>query len=306
MKTHIIGIGNQKGGVCKTTNAIHLAAALGERGRKCLVVDLDSNLGLTLSFDIPLTTVGTFHMLTRQEAVEDVIVTSESQQERASRPGEMITLPKNVHVIPASRRIENFEKEFASAAEEDGELKFISPIDTLGRPLAELSGKYDFIFLDTAPNAGTLTIAAYKAAEWFILSSTAEKLSVDALRRSMRDIIAAKNVNPSLRVLGAIMSQVDGRRKLQRTYVAKVGKDLEAAGGFGLFETVVPSRAVIGKASTLCLSLFDYDPPSSEVSTTNEVRDLYRNLAREVEERVDSKVTTSEDEANVVEQVVNG
>ena len=285
-KTHIIGIGNHKGGTCKTTTAMHLAAALGERGRKCLVIDLDGNLGLTRSFDIPLTSVGTFHMLTRQEHAEDVVITASDCQERASRPGEMIKLPKNVDVIPASRRIEKFDKEYEAAAEQERELQYIAPIDTLSGPLEELNGRYDYIFLDTPPKADTLTIAAYKAAEWFILSSTAEKLSVDAIARSMHDIIAASTANPRLRVLGAVMSQVDARRKLQRTYVSKVARDLEGAGGFGLFETVIPSRAVIGMASALCVTVFDYDPVDHEVKSTNEMRDLYRSLAREVEDRV--------------------
>lgn len=284
--TQIIGIGNQKGGVCKTTNAIHLAAALGERGRKCLVIDLDANLGLTYSFDVPTTVFGTFHMLMGQASAEDVIISNETRQERASRPGEMITLPKNVDIIPANRRIEGFDEEFAAAAAEDEGLKFLASWDTLQGPMQELDGKYDYIFLDTAPNAGSLTLAAYKTAQWFILSSTAEKLSVDALGRSMKDIIAASRVNPSLQLLGIIMSQVDNRRKLQRTYVEKVERDLKAAGGFGLFETVIPSRAVVGKASTLCGTVFDFEPEHNEVKSTDEMRDVYRALAREVEDRV--------------------
>ncbi|NRA56852.1 MAG: ParA family protein [Phycisphaerales bacterium] len=282
--THIIGIGNQKGGVSKTTNAIHLAAALGERGHKCLVIDLDPNLGLTESFDIPATTLGTFHLLMGEESPEDVIISEETRQERASRPGEVVTLPKNVDVIPANRRIENFDEEWASSAE--GGKQFMAGFDTLRGPMEALKGVYDYIFLDTAPRAGTLTVAAYKTASWFILSSTAEKLSVDALRRAMGDIAAAGQVNPDLRLLGVLMSQVDTRRKLERTYIAKVQRDLEAAGGFGLFETVIPSRAVLGKASTLCQSLFDYEPEGNEMKTTNEVRDLYRQLAEEIEGRV--------------------
>ncbi|MEM6852890.1 MAG: ParA family protein [Planctomycetota bacterium] len=284
-QTQIIGVGNQKGGVCKTTNAIHMAAALGERGRKCLVIDLDPNLGLTYSFDVPTTTAGTFHMLIGEEEPADVIISADREQERASRPGEMVQLPKNVDIIPANRRIENFDEEYASL---DGRNKFTAPFDTLTGPLGSLEGQYDYIFLDTAPNSGTLTIAAYKSAAWFILSSTAEKLSVEALRRSLKDILAAGQVNPDLALLGVVMTQVDTRRKLERAYIQKVGADLAAAGRFGLFETVIPARAVMGKASALSMSVFDYEPEPREIKTVDEVRDLYRSLAREIEDRVNA------------------
>lgn len=300
-KTRIVGVANHKGGVCKTTNAIHLAAALGERGLKCLVIDLDANLGLTQSFDIPLTNMGTFHMLMGEEKATDVIVSRETEQERASRPGESITLPKNVDVIPANRRIEKFDEEFARAKS----MEYIAPFDSLQGPMQDLDGIYDYIFLDCGPTTGSLTKAAYKTAHWFLFSSTAEKLSVDALRRSLKDLVAAQKVNDDLRLLGVMMSQVDTRRKLERTYIAKVQKDLSAAGGFGLFETVIPARAVVGKASTLCVSLFDYEPVGRELNTTNEVRDLYRAAAREIEERVKESATQT-GEAELRAEAVNG
>ena len=47
-KARVIAIGNQKGGVGKSTLAVHLSAALGERGQQCLIWDLDMNRGATL------------------------------------------------------------------------------------------------------------------------------------------------------------------------------------------------------------------------------------------------------------------
>ena len=51
--TKVIAVGNQKGGVGKTTNACHISAALGELGRLCLIWDLDVNCGATRHFGIP-------------------------------------------------------------------------------------------------------------------------------------------------------------------------------------------------------------------------------------------------------------
>lgn len=53
MNTRVIVIANQKGGVGKTTNTIHLARALAEVGKKCLIIDLDSSAGATTTLGVP-------------------------------------------------------------------------------------------------------------------------------------------------------------------------------------------------------------------------------------------------------------
>ncbi len=66
--TQVIAIGNQKGGVAKTTNAVHVATALGAKGLRCLIWDLDMNHGATLHFGIPSESfLGTFEVLIGEE-----------------------------------------------------------------------------------------------------------------------------------------------------------------------------------------------------------------------------------------------
>ena len=92
--TWVIAIGNQKGGVAKTTNTAHIAAALGRLGRKVLVWDLDVNYGLTSHFGIPpMAYSGTFHVLTGEREPEDIILTHDDPD---------IELPDGVHLIPSS------------------------------------------------------------------------------------------------------------------------------------------------------------------------------------------------------------
>src|SRR3954454_2545151 len=100
--TTVIAVGNQKGGVAKTTNTVHLAAALGELGRKCLIIDLDMNQGATRHLGIPSEAfLGTYELLIGEEEPEDGIITNED---------EAIDLPTNVHIISARRNLEKVEQ----------------------------------------------------------------------------------------------------------------------------------------------------------------------------------------------------
>src|SRR5262249_56906254 len=101
---------------------------------------------------------------------------------------EGVELPPHLHLIPARRNLENIDEALAARD------KFINRPDVLIEPLNRLRGKYDYIFLDTAPNATTPTIAAYKAADWFILSALPETFAIAALN----DALSAINKVPRL------------------------------------------------------------------------------------------------------------
>src|SRR3954465_22039 len=100
--TAVIAVGNQKGGVAKTTNTVHMAAALGELGRRCLIIDLDMNQGATRHFGIASEAfLGTYEMLIGGGQAEDVIITNDD---------EGVELPENVPLISARRNLEKVEQ----------------------------------------------------------------------------------------------------------------------------------------------------------------------------------------------------
>jgi len=271
--TQVIAVGNQKGGVGKTSNTLHLAAALGEIGKKCLVIDLDGNCGATRGCGLGTDWLGTFEALMGQDP-EDLIVTSD--------PVEGTELPENVELLPARRNLESFEEEFRR------DNKFLEPSGTLIPVLDALRGKYDFIFLDTAPNASAPTVASYRSADWFILSTEPAKLSVEGLTDALMDIQAVREQgNANLRLLGVIMCKVRSGTRIASTYMERIRKEFAAAGELGAFETHISMATAIETAQDVGKTLFQTEP-------SHKVTDQFRSLAQEVLTRLDSSSRTAQ------------
>ena len=276
-KTSIIAVGNQKGGVGKTTTTVHMAAALGEIGRKCLIIDLDMNQGATRHLGIPSESfLGSFEMLTGEERAEDVIITGDDND---------VDLPTNVHLISARRNLEKIDKALL------GINKFLITQDVLLAPLRELEGKYDYVFLDTAPNATTPTIAAYKSAQWFILAAMPDPFAIAGLNDALTDIQSAQlNGNPGLRVLGVVLSGVDGRRtRLATALTAYVEQQFAIDGTKSAkFQTTISRSTVIPEAQKVGKTLFQTAP-------THKVCEQFRALALEIETRLGRSPAVSMD-----------
>jgi chromosome partitioning protein len=287
LPTTVIAVGNQKGGVAKTTNTVHVATALGEIGRKCLIIDLDMNRGATRHLGIPSDSfLGTYEMLLGEEEPADVVITEDDGVE----------LPTNVHLIPARRNLEHLDKALLQRN------KFFITQDVLIKPLEKLEGQYDYILLDTAPNAPTPTIAAYKAAPWFILSAFPDPMAVSGLSDALQDIQdAQRNGNPKLRVLGVILSGIDGRRTRLGTTLLKYVEDVFSVdGGPSVkFKTTISRSIVVPEAQEVGKTVFQYQP-------NHKVAHEYRALVREIEERVGRVLPPAVEATTEEEAVVNG
>lgn len=225
------------------------------------------NHGATMHFGIPSESfLGTYEVLMGDENPEDVILTSED---------EGIELPPNVHLIPARRNLENIDEALAARD------KFINRPDVLIEPLHRLRGKYDYIFLDTAPNATTPTIAAYKAADWFLLSALPETFAIAGLNDALADIDKARRRgNRNLRLLGVVVSCTDKRTTLSNQLTQYVEQIFGPDGDKSMkFDATISRAVVIPKAQKLGKTIF-------QTNSTHKVTEEYRSLAREIEERL--------------------
>src|ERR1700752_1651622 len=94
--TKVIALGNQKGGVGKTTNCVQLATALGEMGRRCLIWDLDMNFGATRHFGVSGGAYwGIFELLTGQDEIDNVTITETDEDVEIPTNGQRSTAARN-------------------------------------------------------------------------------------------------------------------------------------------------------------------------------------------------------------------
>lgn len=254
----LIAVGNQKGGVGKTTNTVHIAAALGQRGYRCLIIDLDPAAGATKHLGVPENSfAGSLELLSTDETVETLAIADK--------------MPKGIHLIPSRPQLSELDTVLS---------KYVDRTRVLERPIALARERYDFIFLDTAPAAAAITtVAAYSTAEWFLLSAFPHPLSLGGLTEAFNDIAdVRKHRNPGLEVLGVVFTNVDGRATRLRAQLETV---VHNALPGRRFETYISQAVILPDLSGRGKTLFQL-PRYQKIPVSQQ----YMRLAQEVEHRV--------------------
>ena len=255
----VIAVGNQKGGTGKSTMTVHLAAALGRLGRSCLVIDLDPAAGATKHLGIsPEMFAGTMELLTSDEPIEILVVSK--------------GLPTGVSLIPARPQLSELDHALPQHADRT---------QLLTRGLAGARRSYDYILLDTSPYAAfATTIAAYAAADWFLLTAFPHPLSLGGLTEAFRDLADVRSLsNPGLQVLGVVLTNVDRRA---RRMLGAVEEALQESAPGSLFRTQISQAIAIPDASGRGQTVFEFSG-SGGIRAAEE----FTKLAAEVEARIE-------------------
>ena len=269
--TRVIAVGNQKGGVGKTTVTVNLAAALAELGFRVLVWDLDMNCGATQTLGVELGAFqGTLEVLLGDEDIADVVMVAGARSTRDAG----IDLPANLDLIPAGRDLESVGERLMERK------KFLDYRLLIRKPLEAVAGRYDVVLLDTAPNATAPTLAAYASADYFVLATVPEPLAVNALQQAMSDIAEAQgSVNPGLRLLGVVVSSYDERGRITRKINEFVDEAFRGDDGSAKFEATISRSVVVPKAQAAKRTVLQHDP-------AHKVSEQFRQLAGEVLQRL--------------------
>jgi chromosome partitioning protein len=243
----VISFANQKGGVAKTTTTLNLAVAFAEEGHRVLCCDMDPQGNLTMSQGIDPDTLS--------KSMFDVLVHRISIRE--------VIHKREVDIAVAS--IDLAGAEIAMSA-------MIGRERLLQKALAEVADDYDFVFIDTPPSLGLLTINALTASDKVIVPVQCEYLSMRGLAQLQNTLaMIRENLNPNVEIEGILPTLVD-----LRTLHAQEAIDLlEENFGERVFTSRIRKTVRFAEAPVKGMSVLKYDPDGKAAHA-------YRQLAKEV------------------------
>ena len=200
LKSKVIAVINQKGGVGKTITAINVAACLSKSGKKTLLVDLDPQCNSTCSLLSQRTQKSVYDTLTGSAPAEDVIVKTAFPM--------LDIIPSNINLVGA---------EIELVSEKNREMR-------LRDSLAGVRESYEYIIIDCPPSLSLLTINALAACDSVLIPVQCDYFALDGLKQLMNTIdLVRTRLNNSLRIEGIVLTMYEPQNKLS----VKIAREVE-------------------------------------------------------------------------------
>jgi chromosome partitioning protein len=258
-----VALANQKGGVGKTTTAVNLAVVLAGRDLRVLLVDFDPQGNATSSLGVDKRAL--------QATAYDVLVGGLSLSEAV-----VPDVRPNLDLLPSTPTLAGAEIELVPMAQRERALQ---------RALDAGAGGYDLVLIDCPPSLGLLTVNALTAVDAVIVPIQCEFLALEGLGQLITTIdLVKRQLNPTLDVLGVLMTMYDARTRLSAHVVEEVRVHFPQR----IFETIVPRSIRLAEAPSYGQAIAEYDPDSRGAQA-------YRAVADELIKRLGLKRTSVEE-----------
>ena len=244
----ILAVANQKGGVGKTTTAINLGTAMAAIGQCVLIIDMDpqgnASTGLGIAHDDRK--ISTFDVLMDPNIVTQSLLAT-------AVPG-LLLMPSTLDLL-------GVENELANTPDRSFRLKqAIELIKNIQVNTGAATKPFDYIIIDCPPSFNLLTINAMAAAQSVLVPVQAEFFALEGLSQLTNSIEEfRKLLNPTLEIMGIVLTMVDERTKLSKTVAAEVASVF----GDKLFSSVIPRNVSVSEAPSFGKPVLLYDLQAS-------------------------------------------
>jgi chromosome partitioning protein len=234
-RMQVLAVANQKGGVGKTTTAVNLAGELVRRGQRVLLIDSDPQGNATTSLGVVKRSLPAtmYDLLMRTADVEATIITSGRER---------------FDLVPADEDLAGAAIELAGIDRREWRLQ---------DALEQIQTGYDHVIIDCPPSLGLLTLNALCAADSVLIPLQCEYLALEGLAQLKGTLDRVRDgLNPSLRIIGVVMTMYDGRTNLAQQVVEEVQRHFPRL----ICRTLIPRSVRISEAPSYGKLIAEYDP----------------------------------------------
>lgn len=240
MATRIIAVANQKGGVAKTTTVINLGHGLVLRGNDVLLIDLDAQGSLALSFDLsPDKTL--YHILVENENPRNCIL-NVRRYPNDPRRGKLDLIPSDWRTARAKDHL--VVQSFGETALKDS--------------MANLVKSYDYVLLDCAPSLDILNVAALLLSTEVLIPVAVNYLDMVGVRQYLDTVSQVRsNSGHDVRLLAIVPTFFDSRPIKDREVLSLLRQHF----GDSIAEPI-RTNVRVAEAPSHAQTIFEYDPRS--------------------------------------------
>lgn len=247
----VLSVTNQKGGVGKTTTAIHLAAGLLklEPDSTALIIDLDSQMNAS-------------KVLAKSRSWEDSDSTLDLLTGNVLHSHHILdATSERLKIVPGCTRLVEIDAMLSGKL--DG---FFRLRESLQKAVKEFS----YIILDCPPSLSMATINALVAADFLLIPLMVSKFSLDGLQIILDTISTIQSrYNPGLMLAGSVFTLHNPRTTLSKAMREQIAAHVK------VYDTFIPHSVSVEEAHLVRKTVYEYAPRSP-------VALAYINLCREV------------------------